>query len=119
MSSQLFSRAMKRALHRAHRQSRNFANLVVVKFLFVTQSDDFAVLGPESRNRGLQYGGELRALGKNGGRRRLRVRKLACPLAIVRRLLERLRIERTFPQLVNRDVMRNGEEPRRKFPLGI
>ena len=59
MLRQFFSSAMKRALHRAHRQSRNLGNLVIVELPLVAQRDNLSILRPESSNGGLQLSAVL------------------------------------------------------------
>ena len=110
---------MKRALHRAHRQSRNLRNLVVVELALVSQRDDFAIFRPEPPDGRLQHRRELSIFSQSSRRRRLGVGELPPPFAILSRLLDRLGIERALPQLVDCHVMRNREEPGRKLALHV
>src|SRR5687768_8379954 len=117
MLRQFFSRAMKRALHRAHRQSRNLGNLVIVELSLVAQRDDLPILRPEPAYCRLQHGRELGPFSKRRWRWAPHVGELAGALTVFRRLLDRLGVERTLSQLVDGHVMRNREKPGRKFTL--
>src|SRR5262245_43091777 len=88
MLRQLFARAMKRALHRAHRQSRYLRNLVVVELSLVSKRDDFAIFRPKPPDRRLQNPREVGIFSQGSRRRRLDIGELPPPLAILSHLLE-------------------------------
>ena len=117
---QLFSRAMERALHRAHRQSgdlrqsrRSRARVRIA----ASRPRDTPASAARWPSAARTASSPRSAMARRRGGRRIGELARPRPSSVVSS--SGSRDQRALPQLIDRDVVRNRQEPCRKFPLHV